>query len=166
MAASTASRPNPSAAQPAKRRGGWLFLLLAVPVALVLLPSTLVVLPAMIPTVVARIVDPTPGKHLTITVGSLNFAGSLWFLHELWSANQSFHAIVPTLGDMFGWLCALLGAGCGWVIYWTMPAVTRNIAATKSSLRLSRVRKHQEDLIEQWGEAVRGADAPAPNAEQ
>jgi len=117
----------------------------------------------MVPTLVARVVDPAPGRQLTITVGSLNFAGALWFMHGLWEAGQSFSAIVPTLSDMIGWLAALVGAGMGWAIYSMMPIVTRGIATTKSTLRLSRVRKSQEDLVEQWGDPVRGG-LPLPGS--
>src|SRR3954469_9526747 len=91
-----------AAAKPTKKRGSLLMLLLVMPVALVLLPTTLVVLPAMVPTLVARIVDPGPGRHLAVTVGSLNLAGALWFIHDIWSAGQSFAAIAPTLGDLMG----------------------------------------------------------------
>lgn len=150
--AATSAKATP---QPAKKKGSLLFLLLLTPVALLLLPSTLVLIPAMIPTLVARVVDPGPGRHLTITVGALNFAGSLWFMQLLWSQGQSFHAIAPTLGDMMGWLCALVGAGCGWTIHWVMPVISRRIAETKSSVRLTRLRKRQEELVEQWGDPVR-----------
>jgi hypothetical protein len=160
MAASNAAaKPNakakPAAAPAPKKRGPWLYICLAMPLALVLLPSTIVLLAAMVPTLVARIVDPAPGRQLTITVGSLNFAGALWFMHDLWSAGQSFSAIVPTLSDMIGWLASLVGAGMGWAIYSLMPILTRSIATTKSNLRLSRVRKSQEELVEQWGDPVR-----------
>jgi hypothetical protein len=150
--ATTTARATP---QPAKKKGGLLFLLLVTPVALLLMPSTLVLVPAMIPTLVARIVDPGPGRHLTVTVGALNFAGSLWFMHVLWSQGQTFQAVMPTLSDMMGWLCALVGAGCGWALNWVMPVISRRIAETKSDLRLARVRKRQEELVEQWGTPVR-----------
>src|SRR5687767_11206343 len=130
-----------AAAKPAKKRGPWLLLCLTMPVALLLLPSTMVLLVAMVPTLVARVVDPAPGRQLTITVGALNFAGALWFMHALWSAGQSFDAIVPTLTDMLGWLSALVGAGMGWALYSLMPIVSRSIAMTKSNLRVSRLRK-------------------------
>jgi hypothetical protein len=138
-----------------KRGGSLLILLLLTPVALLLLPTTLVLLPAMIPTAVARIVDPGPGRHLTITVGSLNLAGALWFVHDIWSAGQSFAAISPALSDMMAWLAALVGAGCGWAIHWVMPVISRRIAEAKSSVRLARLRKRQTELVEQWGEPVR-----------
>ncbi|WP_395020537.1 hypothetical protein [Dongia sp.] len=158
-AAKAGAKPNAkaAAAPPApKKRGPWLYICLAMPLALVLLPSTLVMLAAMVPTLVARIVDPAPGRQLTVTVGSLNFAGALWFMHDLWSAGQSFSAIMPTLSDMIGWLAALVGAGMGWALYSLMPIVTRSIATTKSNLRLSRLRKSQEALVEEWGDPVRG----------
>jgi len=141
--------------KPRKKKGWVLPLLLLMPVALVLLPTTLVLIPALIPTLVARIVDPMPGRQLTITVGSLNLAGSLWFVHDLWSAGQSFSAIVPALSDMLGWLSALMGAGAGWSIFSLMPVLSRSMAHAKSNLRLARIRKAQEELVEQWGEPVR-----------
>jgi hypothetical protein len=157
-AAKPASKPaaKPTEPQAPKKRGAWLYVCLVMPLALVLLPSTLVLIAAMVPTLVARIVDPAPGRQLTVTVGSLNFAGALWFMHDLWSAGQSFSAIMPTLSDMVGWLAALVGAGMGWVIYWLMPILSRSIANTKSNMRLSRVRKAQDELVEQWGDPVRG----------
>jgi hypothetical protein len=159
--AKAGAKPNAKAAAAAaapKKRGKWLYICLVMPVALLLLPSTIVLAVAMVPTLVARIVDPAPGRQLTITVGSLNLAGALWFMHDLWSAGQGFSDIVPTLGDMIGWLAALVGAGMGWAIYSLMPILTRSIATTKSNLRLSRVRKSQGELVEQWGDPVRGGN--------
>jgi hypothetical protein len=148
--------------QPAKKKRGVLLLILVVPVAVMLLPVTLVLLPAMVPTLVARVVEPGPSRHLTITVGSLNFAGALWFLRDLWMADLSFAAVMPTLSDMMGWLAALLGAGCGWTIHWVMPVISRRIAETKSSLRLARLRKRQAELVEQWGEPVGSPEGSTP----
>ena len=161
MAASNAAaKAKPGAAAAAapapKKRKPWLYICLAILPAVALLPSTIVLAVAMVPTMVARVVDPAPGRQLTITVGSLNFAGALWFMSDLWSAGQSFSAIMPTLSDMIGWLAALVGAGMGWAIYSLMPIFSRSIATTKSNLRLSRVRKSQEALVEEWGEPVRG----------
>ncbi|HVO04101.1 MAG TPA: hypothetical protein VMT54_18030 [Candidatus Cybelea sp.] len=159
MAAGNAS----TQARPAKKKSTFvLFLVLAMPVALLLLPSTLVLIPALLPTLVARVVDTTPGRHLTITVGSLNLAGSLWFMHDLWAAGQSFSAIAPTLGDMLGWLSALLGAGLGWGIFSMMPHVSRSIAAAKTATRLRSIRKSQDDLVEEWGDPVRNGGAGLP----
>jgi hypothetical protein len=145
-----------SADAPAKsgKKAAIILMLLAMPVAVLLLPTTLVLIPAMMPTIVARIVDLNPGRHLTVTVGSLNFAGSLWFMHDLWAMGHTFAAVVPVLSNMMAWLIALLGAGAGWAIFWVMPLITRSIAAAKASVRLNRIRKAQAELVELWGQPV------------
>lgn len=128
-------------------------------VGLVFLPSSAVILAAMIPTLVARLVDTSTGRRLTITVGALNLVGALYFLHEIWAAGHGVGDIAPTLADTFGWLCALLGAGAGWVLFGAMPSVFNRIAAAQTALRLRRISQTQDRLVEQWGESVRGAYA-------
>ncbi len=132
-----------------------LLLLLLVPVGLLMLPSTIVLLAAMIPTAVARFVDLTPQRYLTLTVGAMNLAGSLWMLHDVWVLGGGFDAIVPTLRDSFAWLAALAGAGTGWVIYGAMGAVAAYFASVQTGIRLRRLRRDRESLLEEWGDAVR-----------
>ena len=132
----------------------------AVPVILVgllFLPTSAVLVAAMVPTVVARIVDTSPGRRLTVTVGGMNLVGSLYFVNAIWSSGHNVSDIVTTLGDPFGWLCALVGAGAGWVIFGTMPAIVGRIAAAQTAIRLRRLNGQQEKLVEDWGESVRGA---------
>jgi hypothetical protein len=45
-----------------------------------------------------------------------------------------------------------------------MPIIARSVATAKSNVRLSRLRKAQEELVEQWGEAVRGPGGTPPGA--
>ncbi|MBI2254071.1 MAG: hypothetical protein HYU58_05590 [Proteobacteria bacterium] len=134
----------------------WVIIVPVVLIGLIFLPSAIVMGVGMIPTLVARVVDTSPGKRLSITVGGFNLIGSLYFLHRIWAMGQGMDDIQPTLGDSFGWLCALLGAGIGWVVFGFMPAVIGKIAETQTALRLRNVTKEQERLIEEWGEAVRG----------
>ena len=101
----------------------WVIVIPVLLIGLVFLPSAVVMGVGMIPTLVARVVDTSPGKRLSITVGCFNLIGSLYFLHRIWAAGQGMDDIRPTLGDSFGWLCALLGAGIGWVVFGFMPAV-------------------------------------------
>jgi hypothetical protein len=125
-------------------------------IGLVFLPSAVVVGVGMLPTLVARVVDTSPGKRLTITVGGFNLIGCLYFLHHIWAAGQGMDDIRPTLGDSLGWLSALTGAGVGWIVFGCMPAIFGKIAATQTALRVRSVTKEQDRLVEEWGEAVRG----------
>jgi hypothetical protein len=132
----------------------------AVPLVLIglfFLPITAVLAAALIPTFVARIVDTSPGRRLTITVGAMNLVGALYFVDRIWSSGGTIASIGPTLGDTFGWLYTLLGAGAGWVIFGIMPAIVGRIAAAQTSMRLRRLNQAQEKLVAEWGETVRGA---------
>ncbi|WP_374383822.1 hypothetical protein [Dongia sp.] len=147
-------------------------MVIAIPVlliALVFLPSAIVIGVGMIPTIVARVVDTSPGKRLTVTVGGFNLLGCLYFLHKIWAAGQGMGDIQPTLMNSFGWLSALVGAGVGWIVFGFMPVIIGKFAETQTALRLRSITKDQERLVEDWGESVRGMygvhEVPAPKDE-
>src|SRR3546814_16336125 len=80
------------------RSGGrmkpYVMIALALPVAIVMLPTAIVLAAAMVPTMVAWVVDPKGRRYLAITVGTLNFAGPLFFLTMLWTdVNDVDHAL-------------------------------------------------------------------------
>lgn len=133
--------------------------ILAVPlllIGLVFLPSAAVIGVGMIPTLVARVVDTSRGKRLSITVGAANLVGCLYFLHRIWALGHNVSDIPTVLKDSVGWLSALSGAGVGWLIFGTMPIIVGQIARTQTAVRLRRVNGDQERLVKEWGEAVRG----------
>ena len=133
--------------------------ILAIPlllISLVFLPSAAVIAVGMVPTMVARVIDSSPGKRLSITVGAMNLVGCLYFLHRIWAAGHSISDIPMVLGDSFGWLCALLGAGAGWVIFGATPLLIAQIAQAQTTVRLRRLNNDQDRLVKEWGESVRG----------
>jgi len=131
-----------------------LVLLLAVPLALVFLPTTAVVTTGMIPTLVALVIDGSARRYLTITVGGLNLVGCAYFLHLLWSLPQGVSAVMLVLGSSYGWLCALIGAGCGWLFFLAMPSVIRSVAGAQAKIRLFRLNREMERMVEDWGPEV------------
>ena len=131
-----------------------LALLLIVPLAMVFLPTTAVVVTGMIPTLVALVIDSSPRRYLTVTVGGLNLVGCTYFLHLLWSQPQGISAVMLVLGSSFGWLCALVGAGCGWLLFLGMPPLVRSFAAAQAKIRLYRLNRDMERMIEDWGQDV------------
>ncbi len=137
----------------------WVIIVPVVLIGLIFLPSAIVIGVAMIPTLVARVVDTSPGKRLSITVGGFNLIGALYFLHVVWAAGQGMDDIMPTLKDGFGWLCALVGAGIGWLVFGFMPGIFGKIAAAQTALRVRNITKEQDRLVAEWGETVRGVYA-------
>ncbi|MBK8157443.1 MAG: hypothetical protein IPK59_01040 [Rhodospirillaceae bacterium] len=134
----------------------WGLIVPVVLIGLIFMPSAAVVCAGMLPTLVARLVDSSPGRRLSITVGSLNLVGCLYFLNSIWAAGHSVGDIQIVLADSYGWLAALSGAGAGWVIFGAMPAIIGKIAETQTALRLRRITGDQERLVKEWGETVRG----------
>ncbi len=130
------------------------WILLGIPIAAVLMPSCLLLLVLMMPTMVVFIVDGSPGRKFVVTVGLMNLAGSVPALAELWSHGQTFQAAFDGMGDVFAWAGALMASGIGWLIYWIMPPIVSNYQGIASKTQVLALRKKQKKLVETWGEEV------------
>lgn len=146
----------------AAQRGGsiWTRLALAVfllPVVIVLFPTTIVLAPFMLPTLVAFLIDRMSGRPFTITVGLLNGAGTLPAVLVLWSQGHTLAAAQDTLGNVLLWFSAYLCAAIGWTIYTSLPPILRQYYGRITSSRVDKLRQEQDKLIEEWGDEVTGA---------
>jgi hypothetical protein len=147
----------PSKAETATSPKGFkpaLLLILLLPAAALMAPMAIVLAAGLVPSVVARIVDSSPGRHLTFTVFGLNLVGSLYFVHELLTLGNDLGSVAIVLQDSIGWLAALAGAGCGWLLFIATPSVIAKMAEAQSALRLRRVHRDQKQLTEEWGAVV------------
>jgi len=146
-------------AAPARRKSGgssrfYVLLALGLPVAVVMLPSFIVLAAAMVPTLVAWLIDPRGRRYLAVTVGSLNFAGSLFFLVSLWSDNHDVAHAFGVLRDVYGWLVAYGAAAAGYGIHYGMPTLTNGVARLRAATHLNRIEREMRGLVEEWGDAV------------
>ncbi len=130
--------------------------LLMLPVIVVLLPSCIVLVVNMAPTIVAYVIDKSREKNLAITVGLLNICGTLPALAALWQQGQSYDAALSIIASPFHWLMAYGAAAIGWVIYLGLPPVLGHYYGTTSNARLHNHQRKQQILVENWGEEVRG----------
>lgn len=144
--------PPPKAFKPA------LLLVLLLPVAALMAPIAIVMVAALVPSVVARIVDTHPNRYLTFTVLGLNLVGSLYFVHQVLTMGNDLEVVARVLQDSIGWLAALSGAGCGWLLYLGVPPLIAKAAEAQSAMRLRRVHRDQTQLINEWGEVVAAKD--------
>jgi len=152
----------PAKTQPAATPKGFnpaLLLVLLLPVAAVMAPLALVLVAALVPSVVARIVDSSPGRYLTFTVLSLNLVGALYFVHQVLILGNSLDVVAIVLQDSVGWLAAFSGAGCGWLLFLAMPSLVAKLAEAQSALRLRRVHRDQTQLTSEWGDVVSRKDS-------
>jgi hypothetical protein len=149
----------PGAGGNVKRRGKrtWakvLALLVLFPFAALLLPTTLVFATMMSPTWVAYVTDRTREKHLAITVGLLNFAGTLPAVIELWSRGQTHPVAMDLLADVFVWFVAYGAALVGWLIFGFMPNLVVSYFRITTQTRIKGLARRQKALVVDWGRGV------------
>lgn len=131
-----------------------LVLILLFPFAALLLPTTLVFATMMGPTMVAYVTDRSREKHLAITVGLLNFAGTLPAIVTLWTRGQSHPVAMDLIGDVFVWAVAYGAASVGWMIFGFMPSVVGSYYRMTTQARIKGLIRKQKALIAEWGHAV------------
>jgi hypothetical protein len=132
----------------------YVLIALGLPVAVIMLPSFVVLAAAMVPTMVAWVIDPKGKRYLAMTVGALNFAGSLFFLVQLWSELHDLPHALAVLRDPYGWLIAYGAAAAGYGVHFTTPRLTEGIVRFRASSRLGRLEKQMREMVEEWGNAV------------
>jgi len=157
MPPAPASPPVPPTRGPRRRRGagGLLVLLLfLIPAAALFMPTALIVLVGMVPTLVALIVDRDPEKFAAITVGPINFCGVLPAALALWQGQHSVDRASAILSDPNTWLIMYGAAAAGWLIYFTVPPAVGAFIAHRNEVEIKRLTDHQERLVEEWGPEV------------
>jgi len=117
-------------------------------------PTTMLLCACLIPTFVAAIVDPHPQKTAWITVGCMNFAGTVpaWF--ELWSNGNTVRESVDLMTSTHTYIVAYGAALAGWVMYYNITPFVAGVMAMKGEKRLKEIDKRQRELIRKWGTEV------------
>lgn len=126
------------------------------PTAVVLFPTAIVIAALMLPTLVAFMVDRTPGRAFTTTVGLINGAGTLPAILSLWSKGHSLLATQDVLSSLIFWLGAYTAAAVGWCIFLMLPPILRAYYGSITDKRVGALQKKQDKLREQWGDQVTG----------
>jgi hypothetical protein len=128
--------------------------------ALTILPTTIVVLVGIVPSLAALVVDETRQKYLFRSVLGMNLA-ALWpFLERLWlHGNEVRHAIVIVV-DVYTWAVIYGAAGVGWLMFMGLPHAVTTFKEIIARQRVIKLKKIQHDLIEEWGSVLPGGETP------
>ncbi len=141
-----------------KKNKGWglqiimIFLFLS---AILFMPTTVLLLLGMLPTVVAIIIDRKGGTR-AMTVGSMNLCGCLPFLLDLWTKSHTMEHAVGLITDPRTIIVMYAAAGIGYMIDWALSGIVATIMIQRATSRLSAIRKRQEEMIVRWGAEVAG----------
>ncbi|MCR9072632.1 MAG: hypothetical protein NXI18_13015 [Alphaproteobacteria bacterium] len=132
--------------------------------AVMFLPSMMLLVVGMTPTLAAMLTDRRPEKYATLCVGCMNFTGVLPYMIELWTQDHSYDHAFTIIANPFTWLVMFGAAAIGWAIYFVAPGIVGMFIAMRADQRVQRLRRRQRDLVEEWGPGVAGsneADKPA-----
>lgn len=124
--------------------------------AIVFMPTTIVLLMGMIPTIVAAVIDRTGKGTKALTVGSMNLAGCTPFLIDLWTQGHTAAQAVNIISDPRTMIVIFSAAGIGYLISWAMSGIVGTIMVQRGGGRLKEIKKRQARLIERWGREVTG----------
>ena len=126
------------------------FLILAA----VFLPSAIVIGVCLIPSFVAALIDRQEQRTAWITVGAMNFAGTLpaWF--ALWEMGHVIPNALRVVTQPVVLMIAYGGAAVGWIIYHNVTPLVAAVVMGKNEKRLKSIGKQQKELVEKWGEEV------------
>lgn len=165
-----AKKPLPSDAPKApkteKKGGGgfWaqiLVMLALTALVLVSLPTVVVMLFGMMPSVVAYVIDRSPQKYQTFSVGAMNFCGVFPYVYKVWSAGGGMGKAIATLTDVFVLLVMYGSAAFGWMLFALIPPVIVSFMRVVNERRIAELRDKQKELIEEWGQDIAQVqDAP------
>lgn len=115
---------------------------------------TLLSIIGMMPTIGARISDPTSTKAQTFCVGFCNIAGLIPSLYELSLQQFNLKAAYEIIHNQLNLLVILSASAFGWFLFFIIPSITISIYQTRDKRNLLEMIKRYEQIHESWGEAV------------
>ncbi len=124
--------------------------------AVVFMPTTIMLLFAMLPTIVAAVTDKSRRAVKALTVGCMNLAGCTPYLIELWTGGHTAELALDIILDPRTVIVIWLAAGVGYMIDWSMSGIVSTVLVQRSTARLRDIKKRQADLVERWGREVTG----------
>lgn len=142
-----------------KRNRGWQFqvlLIMGVICAILFLPTTIMLFLAMLPTIVAAVIDRTGRGTKAMTVGAMNLAGTMPFVIDLWLRENDFAHALQIITDPRTIIVIYSAAGVGYMIDWALSGIVSNMMLRKMERRKKEIEEEQQALIQRWGREVTG----------
>lgn len=117
--------------------------------------SFIFMLAGMLPSIVALIVDRSHRKDAFKTVTSMNLAGVLPYLYELWLQGNTVESVQNMVGQMEVWLVIYAAAGAGWIMTWFGPRASQVVMEMVALLQTARLEASQKHLVDEWGPEIK-----------
>ncbi len=124
--------------------------------AVIFLPTTILLIAGMLPTIVARVIDRSPERLKAVTVGCMNFAGCFPFWYTMvqtgHKVDNSLAILTDPLTIVVMYSCALIG----YLIEWICTIIVSGLMVQRGKARLDLIKKTQDEFVTRWGSEVSG----------
>jgi hypothetical protein len=129
-------------------------LLIAAMFMVISLPSMILILFGMVPTIFAWIIDKSEKKHAMFSVMGMNLSGLFPYLMDIWFKDHSTKAAISILSNLFD-LVVIYGASIfGWVLFISLPPIIIIFLMAISDRRIALLKSIQKKITEEWGEEI------------
>lgn len=125
-------------------------------VAVLFLPTTLLLFIGMMPTIAARLMDRTRERVKVFTVGFMNFAGCFPFWYQLLQKGHEMETALQILSDPTTIIVMYAAAGAGYLVEWAVTGVVASFMVSRGKNRLNDIKRIHEDMVVKWGPEVTG----------
>ncbi len=139
---------------------GRLFLICFVLLGLVFLPTSMLLLVGMLPSMVAFMFSMRGSGFRASTVAAMNLAGCIPFVFKLWSLGHTFEMSVEILTGQQALIVMYTAAAFGFMIDWLVTGIVSSYLYQKGTLRMKAIKKRQKVIIGQWGRGVAAGFLP------
>ncbi len=133
-----------------------MMMVFAITIALIFLPTSMLLFFGMIPSMVAFFVSGRGVGARASTITAMNMAGCIPFVFKLWASGNDFEASFEIITNMRYMSIIYVSAAFGYMIDWVMTGVMSSFLYQKGVNRMKTIKKRQEVLIEHWGQGVSG----------
>jgi hypothetical protein len=125
------------------------------------LPTSILIILGMFPTMACALVDRSPQRYATITVGLMNTAGIIPHLVRLWVWGENMQHMLDIISDPLAWLTMYGTATFGWFLFFALPPLVQTILNQRIKLKIASLDHKQNAMVREWGEEIRlGNEAP------
>lgn len=132
----------------------FLYLMLAIPIGLMIVPTMIVLMFSLLPSGVAFVMERGKGVYGGVCVGAMNLAGASPYLVDLWFDGHTVEAAFAILTDVFAILIIYGCAAFGWAIYAITPSVVSTYMTMTAGRRIDALKEQQQELVLKWGPDV------------
>ena len=119
-------------------------------------PTTLILVIGMLPTIVAAFADRSNEGMRGITIGSINLAGCMPYVLDLWMNNHTLENAVVIITQVENLVVMWLAATIGYCLEWVVTGAVSVYMTDRANARILWIEKRQDELIKRWGRKVTG----------